>query len=83
MNDELKRFVAERDKALAALDMEWAKARMPGASDLVLLAGMHKARYECVSITDVLRFESRAWLEAHGFKRLGGLSWPPVGELPS
>ena len=44
----------------------------------VVLCGMHKARYECghlPQITPQMRVESREWLQARGYTRMGGLPW--------
>jgi hypothetical protein len=80
---DIAAYVKERDEALAALDLEWARKRQPGISDAVALMAMHKARYEAVNIASDLRQESRRWLEARMYGRLGGLPWPKRDELPA
>lgn len=75
-------FNARRDKALAELDMEWAREQMlTASSDEVRLISMHKARYEAVNIEPALRLESKAWLQERGYGRLYGL--PFTEELPT
>lgn len=74
---ELSEFLEKRKKTLEALDIDHARELFPQASsDEVLLASLHKARYECVDIADGLRHESRAWLENNGYLRMFGLEWP-------
>lgn len=76
-------WISGRDKAVATLDMEYARKMMPGAaSDEVRLCAMHKARYEMKRIAPELRHESRAWLEKNGYKRFMDLPWPTEGGLP-
>ncbi len=80
--DEAEAFCAKRNAALAAMDMDYLRSMMPGASsdDMRLVAG-HKARYEIVTMDTALRHESREWLESRGLSRMNG-DWPPKGELP-
>lgn len=73
----------ERNRALRELDMAWARAQFPTAQDEVLLAGLHKARYECLHIHDALRQESREWLADNNMGRNGGRPLLPIGRLPS
>jgi hypothetical protein len=75
-------YVRSRNEALTNLDMDWAKAMMPSApSDWMLLAAMHKARYDCPDITEKLRHQSGDWLRQHGMGAMFGVLLPP-GELP-
>ena len=83
MNSEIK----QRNAAYMAMDLDYfrglnraAGGRQP-SSDEVLLASIHKARYECTGIPDSYRHESRAWLEQHGLTRYRGVPWPPEGIL--
>jgi hypothetical protein len=72
-----------RNKALRELDMDFARAAMPGArNDEVRLMAMHKARYECTEIEAHYRHESRAWLAARGLSRQTGEPLLPEGDLP-
>ena len=81
---EIAAYRARRVALLTALDLDYARRLFPQArSDQVLLAALHKARYECLEIEPRLRHESRAWLEGHAYGRLNGLPWPPMGKLPS
>lgn len=83
MLTDFEKDIAERNRALANLDMEYARKMFPGASsDYVRLAAMHKARYEMVSLPAELRHESGLWLRLNGFKRLTGQDLLPEGELP-
>lgn len=82
--DELEQAMRERDAALTALDMDYARRLMPDASsDEVRLAAMHKARYETTTMARELHHASGAWLRAHGYERYGGLPLLPEGELPA
>ena len=82
MTTDTENRQAERHAALTALDMAWARKLIPNASsDDVLLAAMHKARYEIPSLPDELRHESRRWLEERSLSRFGKLPWPPAGQL--
>jgi hypothetical protein len=75
--------IAERDAALANLDMDFARRLMPEASDdLVRLITMHKARYEVVNLPSKLRHESAQWLRDRGLSRFDGTPVLPEGELP-
>lgn len=80
--EHLRAMLAERDTALIALDLEWARKRDPRLTEHALLIGMHKARYECINIPADLREQSRAWLEQYGYLRFEGLPWPDRGVLP-
>lgn len=77
----LATFLAERHRMLRTLDVAAAQAKMPGASDEVVLIALHKARYDCTAIEDELRHESARWLRERGYR---GLTGPllPEGELP-
>ena len=80
---ELADYVKERDAALIALDMDWAKANMPKASHPdVYLVALHKARYECTHIARDLRIASYKYLKLRHYKRLTGDDLLPYGELP-
>lgn len=84
MSDDIQKFVTERNAALAALDMDYARSHNPhGFSDGVLLMGMHKARYECIGLAPELRHASAVWLGERGYKRLTGMPLLPAGELPT
>jgi hypothetical protein len=87
----LQAYKDTRNRALLALDMRWARAQareacrvsgrtMPG--DDVLLAGMHKARYECKDLPAEARHESRRWLQERGLVRLGMQAFLPDDQLP-
>jgi hypothetical protein len=82
--DDLQTFLSERNRAFETLDLGWARNRiqMPSSDDQLLLAIMHKARYECTAIRPELRRESGAWLAERGY---GSMSGPilPNGELPT
>lgn len=74
-----------RNRIMRELDIGYARLVMPeveNLSDDVLLAGLHKIRYEATDMPTELREESRAWLIANMYDRLNGEPWPPTGELP-
>ena len=80
--EDIAAYVAERNAALTAMDMEWARRQCPDLDDVPLLWGMHKARYECLHIDAALRHESAAFLRANNLKRYCGAPLLPEGELP-
>lgn len=73
--------MTERDRALIALDLEYARGLMPATTDEVRLVAMHKARYEVASIPRELRHASGAWLRERCYGRMCG-PLLPEGELP-
>ena len=76
-------FLKKRNKALATLDMKYAREMRPDATDdETRLVAMHKARYEVTSLDPSLRHESENYLRRHGYHRMGGLPLLPPGELP-
>jgi hypothetical protein len=83
----MSEFTDERDAAFRSMDVEWARKQVRMAdpyanpSDLSLTRSLHKGRYEVPAMGDMLRNESRKWLEDHGFGRLNSLPWPPEGVL--
>ena len=82
MATDIDRYNRERDKALATLDMAWAKRVMPHATnDEVRLVAMHKARYDTVSIAPDLRHQSAEYLRSRGLQAMYRPLLPP-GELP-
>jgi hypothetical protein len=83
MSAELKKFIEERNQALATLDLRWARKNAPGASsEEVLLLSLHKARYHCKDIARELRHTSAAWLRARGYSGWHGQQLLPEGQLP-
>lgn len=79
---ELPSFLAARDKALTELDEAYVARQLPKAPSHLRLIILHKSRYETTSIDWKLREESRRWLAEHGYRRMGGGSLLPKGELP-
>lgn len=76
-------FVAVRNKALATLDLYFARSMIPDCTDEeTLLAALHKARFEVPDMPDALRHESRRWLESRGLGRLRNIPWPEGDALP-
>jgi len=73
----------ERNRILSDLDVDAAQSWVPGLSREGLLAGLHKARYECPDIAPELRHASGEWLRARGFFRLYGLPLLPFDDLPA
>lgn len=80
--DNLERYIAERDRALSSLDMEWAAQQMPYSAPEVRLLAMHKARCEAVMIAPKFQEESREWLRTNGYHRLND-GWPTLPETPN
>jgi hypothetical protein len=78
LNADIKRFVAERNEVLRALDVEkfnefWAKWKLEkppnGWSDPVEvpLIMMHQSRLSVESMTAEEKELSKQWLKAHGY----------------
>jgi hypothetical protein len=71
--DELKRFLRERDElfrnpTLEAAQQYWKKSGNPKPSqDDVPLAMVHKARLQWLDATNEMLSESRTWLVDHGY----------------
>jgi hypothetical protein len=83
VTESVEEFITERNEAYRKLDLAWARQRCGGpVADETLLISLHKARYECTGIEAGLRQESRKWLEANNYGRMGQLPWPPAEELP-
>lgn len=80
---EMQDWRKERNRALAALDIEWGRQLVPaGTSDEVILIALHKARYDCTDIAAEQRHQSGDWLRQHGYRRMDGTELLPEGELP-
>lgn len=82
MDKDIEAWLAERDAALASLDMDYARRMMPDAEDDVRLAAMHKARYECTGLAAELRHASGHWLRERELGRMTFAPLLPEGELP-
>lgn len=83
MKSYLDREIHRRNTALIGLDLDYARELFPAASsNQVLLASMHKARYEIPAIPAELRHASGNWLREHGFGRFDGSGLLPEGLLP-
>lgn len=81
-DEEIGRFREARNHALRELNLDYARAVIPHASDeQVLLIALHKARYECKDIEPEYRHASGRWLRERGYGRLRG-PLLPEGELP-
>lgn len=82
-DDSFMHAIEARNRALANLDMEYARRMIPlASSDDVRLVALHKARYDCTQIASELRHESGAWLRKQGLSRVTGEPLLPEGELP-
>ena len=83
LENDLQKWNRARNKALRTLDMRWARreALPDKPPNDVLLAALHKARYQCPAIEVELRMESGRWLLAHGMQGIDG-AIPPDGGLP-
>ena len=70
----IKQFVKDRNEALLSLDKEkiiayCIKWGVPiPAKEIVLWAGIHKARLEVTSFDESVKEVSRKWLRDNGFK---------------
>lgn len=70
---ELRKFIAERNRAFEAGDLEWARATAPyEMSDEVIETAFHKSRYECTQVSDARRLESQKWLVERNMRRMTG-----------
>ena len=97
LSERIARVTARRTRVLIELDIDGARELnighhrykgLPPVSDEVLLAAMHRARYEAQKhIPEALRHESGEWLRARGLSRIRrfGRDRPllPPGELPT
>lgn len=81
MTDEFQKWKDERNRILRELDVGAAFNGKLGGE--IALCALHKARFECTDIEDNLRYDSGAWLFAHGFKRLTGEDIFDGKELPA
>ncbi len=83
MKQKLSDWRVKRNRALATLDMDYARREMPAASsDEVRLMAMHKARVECADIDSSLRLPRVKWLQERKLGRIGPLDWIIEWELP-
>lgn len=83
MSSLVQTLLAQRDTALLALDMDWARRIMPTAScDEVRLAAMHKTRYELTHLPRQARHASGQWLRERGYWRARGDGLLEVWVLP-
>lgn len=83
MTGLVQTLLTQRDTALLALDMEWARRMMPTAScDEVRLIAMHKARYELRHLPREARMASGNWLRKRRYGRLNGGEVLAEGVLP-
>lgn len=83
VHHEIAVWLTRRNEALRTLDIAWAREQFPSASsDEVLLASLHKARYDCRALADELRLESGEWLRARGLGAMQGRDLEAPGELP-
>ena len=79
--DRAKKFIAERDAAFLAGDLDWVRKNMPRkpSSDLVVEMAFHKARLEVRSMPHEVRKQSADWLSERGYSRFDGT--PPHSAL--
>lgn len=78
--DFAKTVREERDKALLALDTEWAMNQLKLSSEKVALIAMHKARLELITLPTEARQESLDWLRERNYKRTFGTPLPDTLE---
>ena len=75
MNDEIARFVRQRDEALLSLDesriralfRQWNGTEMP-TDPHVFWGSVHKAITAATSLPIAFRRQSKAWLDEHGYR---------------
>jgi hypothetical protein len=77
-------WLARRNAALLALDMDYARSALSvlvrqdtPLDDAVVLTVLHKARVEATSLPDAARRESARWLRERGFQRMTGEAADP------
>lgn len=71
--DEEKAWIAHRNEAFETDDLTWATKMLPNASSPVVVEmAFHKARYDCVAVSEEKRIESQAWLAERGLSRIVG-----------
>lgn len=86
---ELEAFIADRDRALIAFDLEWGKKSIlladPNANFTkgTLILSMHQARVELKTLPAPIRRQSLLWLKRNGYTRFRGLPWPAGNQLPT
>lgn len=68
----MKKLIKERNAAFESDDFDWARRTINNSHPEVVEAGFHKARYECVDVSDAKRLESQKWLADRKLKRLLG-----------
>lgn len=73
---------ADRNRALAALDLAWGRRMFPGALDADILVAMHKARYHSTDVPRELRHQSAQWLKDGGHTDALGEPIMAEGWLP-
>lgn len=73
-----QKFIKERDAALEAGDIDWArqwaKKNTPLISDRAIVAGFHKVRAAHAGLSPESRAESLQWLKDNGYKEMGAPS---------
>ena len=68
---KLTRYLARRDAAFEADDLNWAKEQLPPLTKpAVVEMAFHKARAECLTISDEKRQASADWLAERGLRKL-------------
>lgn len=77
---KVDKFIAERNRAFEADDLEWARKHMPfkPSSDVVPEIAFHKARAGCAQVSPAKRQASYAWLTERGYSMLPGQEAPPL-----
>lgn len=79
----LENFFLRRNKALVEFDLEFIKEVCSGVKDEKMLTViLHKARYDCVSIDDSYRLDSKNWLIENDYKPMWGGYFLPGDDLP-
>lgn len=80
---DLGEFLVERNRMLENFAVDTACKIQPTLSREVIVIALHKARVECLAISESSRRESMEWLKKHGCKRAGNLEFDADGSLPT
>lgn len=81
--DAVKEMVAERNAAFERDDIAWAARMLPDAScpEVVEMA-FHKARLECLGVSEIKRRESQSWLADRNLTNFAGDPVSKTDPLP-
>jgi len=76
-------WVDRRNLAFESGDLLWAARVLPkGARHTVIEMAFHKARFDCLDVSDEMRRESQQWLAENNVKSLHGKAVAVGDPLP-